>query len=102
MAIDTSTETILVYEPTGTVDSDPSAEITPAPEDFHGLTIGILDNTKQHAREMMELVAEKINERAGGIRVVHRQKQNAAVPAVEADYVWLAKECDVVLTGSGD
>jgi hypothetical protein len=95
------TKTVLVYDPAGVTD-ELNVELASPPSDLAGITVGILDNTKQHAAELMELVAEQLDERFGGIRVVQRRKTNASVPAKAADYAWLEKECDVVLTGSGD
>jgi hypothetical protein len=94
-------DTVLVYDPTGTATIDVQS-VTPLPATLSGLRIGVLENTKQHAAELMEHTADLIAARLNGVRIATVRKENAAVPATPDHYAWLAKECDVVLTGSGD
>lgn len=93
---------VLVHHPAGTGEVAPEITLTPGRANWRGVTVGILDNTKHRAGDIMELMAKRMAERYGEIRIVRTAKENAAVPATESDYAWLAKECDVVLTGSGD
>jgi hypothetical protein len=93
---------ILVHHPAGAAEVPPEVHLNPGRANWGGATVGILDNTKHRAGDLMQIVAERMADRFGDIRIVRTSKENAAVPATESDYAWLANECDVVLTGSGD
>jgi hypothetical protein len=93
--------TVLVYDPAGVAEVV-RTEPNPLPKDLHGITIGILENSKPNAEAVMRGVAAELDRRFGEVTTVVRHKPNPAVPAAASDYEWLARECDVVLTGSGD
>jgi hypothetical protein len=94
-------KTVLVYDPAGTAQVL-LTEPNPFPKSLHGITIGILENSKPNARELMCGVAAELDRRFVGVKTVVRKKPTPAVAATPSDYEWLARECDVVLTGSGD
>ncbi|MFQ5520366.1 MAG: hypothetical protein ACE5FK_03110 [Candidatus Methylomirabilia bacterium] len=76
---------------------------TPAvPSQLRGRTVGFLDNTKANFDRLVEQMAALLSERLGVGRVVHRKKANAASPASPEILAELAKECDVVFSGSAD
>ena len=88
---------------------DPVAEahppsIAPAARglDLRGKRLGLLDNSKPNARELLEALASSLAERYELARVVVRTKPTMSVPATEPMLESLAAECDVVITGSGD
>lgn len=93
---------VRVHHPAGTAEVPAAVQLNPGRLHWHGATVGILHNTKHRADDLMQMMAERMDKRYGDIRILRATKDNAAVPANESDYAWLAKECDVILTGSGD
>jgi hypothetical protein len=92
---------ITVLSPVG----EPRAAATaiPAlPGDLSGLTVGFLDNTKHNFDRLVSGMSEVLKERFGVERVVHIRKANASTGAAPEIIEAMAKECDVVFSGSAD
>ena len=69
---------------------------------LEGKTIGILDNGKLNAIEMLREVATLFEQRHGcTIKGVYH-KSNASAPAPKNTLVTAAKEVDFLITGLGD
>ena len=93
--------TLEVLSPVG--DLRTSATAIPAlPGDLAGLTVGFLDNTKHNFDRLVEELGGLLKERFGVARIVHRKKANAATAAAPDIVQAMAKECDLVFTGSAD
>jgi len=90
-----------VYDPTA---SGPQRTLyRPAPlASLEGKTIGVLENGKLNAREMLQEVAVLFEERHGcSVRAIY-SKQNASAPAPAAILAKAVEEVDFLLTGLGD
>ena len=72
------------------------------PTDLRGLTVGFLDNTKHNFDRLVTGIGEALKERHGVKRVVIRRKANAATGAAHSIIEEMAKECDLVFSGSAD
>jgi hypothetical protein len=93
--------TIRVLSPVG--ETRTSGVTVPAlPRDLGGRTVGFLDNTKPNFDRLVGEMAELLRTRFGVRQVIHRKKANAATPAPPDMVAELAKQCDVVFTGSAD
>jgi len=69
---------------------------------LEGKTIGVLENGKLNAAEMLDEVALLFKERHGcTIRAVY-SKSNASAPAPSETLARAAKEVDLLITGLGD
>ena len=89
-----------IHTPAGAV-APPDAATAAPPAGLDGLRIGILDNTKPNAGLLLGRLADRIAERTGAeVRLV--ETKNAALPAPDDGLARLAKEVEVVLTGSAD
>lgn len=97
----------LVHDPEGPLDvpvAVPRADVRDGGE----LVIGVLDNGKPNAGLLLQTIAALMGDRLPDSRVVIASKfgdgDGAAAmrPVVPEKLAWLIKECDVVLTGSGD
>jgi hypothetical protein len=64
-------------------------------------TIGFFSNSKQHAAEIEEAMANVLVKRYG-IEARYYRKPNASVPGTKELIMNIATECDAVVTGSGD
>ena len=88
---------------------DPTA---PAPEalkdlrrtlsDLSGKTIGFIDNAKPNFNFLVDDIAALLTERHGIKAVIKRAKRGASMPAAPEVIDEMARECDLVITGSGD
>ena len=67
-----------------------------------GLRLGILENGKLNAEEMLNEVAQLFVQRNGCIIQSLASKRNASAPAPGNTLVKLAPEVDFLLTGLGD
>ena len=92
---------ISVLSPVGELRAAETAVPTP-PVGLRGLTVGFLDNTKHNFDRLVEGIGPILKERFGVSRIVHVKKANAASPAAPEIIATLAKECDLVFTGSAD
>ena len=90
-----------LYDPTS---SGPERHLSRAPAltALQGQTIGILENGKLNAREMLHEIAVLFEQRQGcTIRAVYA-KSNASAPAPAATLAKAAQEVDFLITGLGD
>ncbi len=92
--------TVQLMRPDGTV-VQPPHHLAPARSTLAGARIGVLDNLKPNAGLLMTTVAEQLATRAGGPPPLVLTK-NAAHPAPAEHLERLAKEVDLVITGSAD
>ena len=67
-----------------------------------GLRIGILENGKLNAEEMLNEVAALFVERNGCVVRTLASKKNASAPAPGNTLVTVAQEVDFLITGLGD
>ncbi|HYC45283.1 MAG TPA: hypothetical protein VED01_07315 [Burkholderiales bacterium] len=67
-----------------------------------GKVVGFIDNAKPNFDLLAADLGELLKTKYGIARVVTRRKPSASVPAKPEVIDELAKECDVVITGSGD
>jgi hypothetical protein len=93
--------TITVLSPVGELRTA-TLPLPSLPRGLRGLTVGFLDNTKPNFDRLVEGMGAILRERFGVKQVVHRKKANASTPAPPELIHALAKDCDLVLAGSGD
>lgn len=86
---------------------DPTAEVVVAraerairPEKF--TTVGLVDNGKANAAELLKKVADRLAEKHPGLQFKYYRKPELSKPAPPALLDQLAAECDVALVGIGD
>jgi hypothetical protein len=79
-----------------------TTDVPALPGDLRGMTIGFLDNTKHNFDRLVEGMGAVLVDRFGAARVVHVRKANAATGAAPEIIAAIAKECDLVFSGSAD
>jgi hypothetical protein len=90
-----------LYDPTSSIPARQSRRAA-ALAALEGKTIGILENGKLNAREMLGEIAALFEERHGcTLRAVY-SKSNASAPAPAATLAQAAREVDFLITGLGD
>lgn len=102
MAAETATSRIVYCLNPTAVPKGKDRPVSARPADLKSKTIGVLWNTKPNANVLMLEMANLLAARFPGARVVMRTKayvsQSAGKPLLDE----MARECDVVLTGTGD
>lgn len=92
-----------VIDPTGaSADGSPGLPLAERPGSLRGLTVGLLDNAKQNARELLDSLAALLKEQYEvGETIVYRKENNTAPVAPEL-LRSMKEQCDVVITAVGD
>lgn len=83
----------------------PDSAGPPRVADLAGLRVGLLENTKRHAAEVLDAVgAALVTLRPGHqpLQLTRLTKENFAMPLAEGLVEQLVRDCDVVVIGVGD
>ncbi len=76
--------------------------LVPRPSSLAGKRVGLLDNTKPGAEEILRRVGELLVERYGVGAPLLRVKPSSAAGVPEPIAVELAERCHLIITGVGD
>src|ERR1700722_8839662 len=95
------TDAMQLYAPTSTAPKR-KAFRAPALATIDGMRIGVLENGKLNAEEMLNEVAQLFVQRNGCTIRTLASKSNASAPAPGTTLVKVAQEVDFLLTGLGD
>ncbi len=79
-----------------------NARLARRPETLNGKRLGLLDNHKRNAAELLEHVQELLSQRYELAGVVKRSKPDVSRPCPEETVKELAAGCDVLITAIGD
>ena len=90
-----------LYAPTSTTPKRKSVR-APKLAKLDGLRIGVLENGKLNAEEMLNEVARLFVERHGCTVRTLAHKSNASAPAPAATLTKVAQDVDFLITGLGD
>lgn len=94
---------------TGLVVLDPTSAPLPVnarmarrPETLNGKVLGLLDNHKRNAAELLDYVHAFISQRYELAGMVRRSKPDVSRPCPQETVNDLAAQCDVLVTAIGD
>jgi hypothetical protein len=76
--------------------------LAPRLSSLRGKRVGLLDNSKSKADNMLDTVAAILNARYSFTNIVHHRKPSASKPAAPEAIEELATTCDLVIVGVGD
>lgn len=96
-----SAESSLVFDPTSPSYSVAREAAAPL-GDLRGKVVGFIDNSKPNFEHLAADLNALLLSRYGAARVVMRRKRSASMSAGATVLDELARECDLVITGSGD
>lgn len=89
--------------------SESAGSVPPRVAELSGLRVGLLENTKRHAAELLDavgaaLAAPRPDQQPSGrpMELIRHTKANFAMPLAEDLVEQLVQECDVVVIGVGD
>ena len=100
MVVDIRSQLLLV-DPT----TQPTiAEFNGAPRlrDLTNKRVGLIDDSKVNAKELLDEVASLLDERFGVASIKYHRKPSSSKPADPSVIQEMAKECDYVIVGVGD
>lgn len=67
-----------------------------------GKVVGFIDNSKPNFNFLVDDLAELLMARHGVAAVIRHRKLSASIPAPEDILLDVRRQCDLVITGSGD
>ena len=101
MVVEPKSRTITVMDPRAeAVHVDASR--APRPDSLHGKVIGLLDNSKANADNLLRLVADLLKERFEIKDVIFAAKPDSSRPAPVETVESLARESDFAIVAVGD
>ena len=74
----------------------------PRLRDLKGLTLGLIDDSKPNAKELLDEIASLLEDRFETRVGMYHRKPSASKPADPAAVAEMAKECDYVIVAVGD
>ena len=90
-----------VFDPTTSSEQE-VINFAPRPQDFKGLKVGLVDNTKYNSRVLLEKTAERLTAKYG-MEMVHLDtKQSASHHLEEGAVKEFKTKADFVIAGIGD
>lgn len=69
---------------------------------LQGKVVGFIDNSKPNFNLLADDLGELLMSKYGVVRVVRHRKPTASVSATREVFADIRKQCDLVITGSGD
>lgn len=94
--------TLTLFDPTAPRRKAAAIAAGPAFTSLSGAVIGFIDNAKPNFEYLVDDLAEILKSDYGVARVIKRKKRSASVPAPEEMLTELTRDCDLIITGSGD
>jgi hypothetical protein len=78
------------------------SHLAPRLASLAGKRVGLLDNSKARAGQMLDAIADVLHRQYGFADIVRRRKPSASKPADPKVIDELARTCDLVIVGVGD
>ena len=100
MATETGRRLLLVDPTTQPTATDFSG--APRLRDLFNKRVGLIDNSKPNAKELLEEVTSLLGERFGVGSVNYHRKPSASKPAAPEVISEMIRDCDYVIAGVGD
>jgi hypothetical protein len=94
-------DTVVVLDPTAAA-GQPPQKLRRSVDTLEGKIVGFIDNAKPNFNYLVEELSGILSTRYGARAVVTRRKRGASLPAPAEMVSDIARECDLVITGSGD
>lgn len=99
MAIETSRQHMVVDPTTEAI--VPGFEMAPRLSSLANLRIGLIDDSKENAKELLDEITGLLRERHGVASVEYHAKPSASKPADPQVITDMARDCDYVVVAIG-
>ena len=96
------TATMTVLDPVAPAGIAQSGRAFRPLESLQGKVVGFIDNSKPNFNFLVDDLATLLTTKYGVARVVRHRKPTASVSASREIFADIQKQCDLVITGSGD
>ena len=90
-----------VFDPTTSSEQE-EINYVPRPQNFEGLKVGLVDNTKYNSRVLLEKIAERLQSKYNMEMVHIDTKQSASHHVTEQAVKEFKTKADFVIAGIGD
>ncbi len=90
-----------VFDPTTSSEQE-DINYVPRPQNFEGLKVGLVDNTKYNSRVLLEKIAERLQSKYNMEMVHIDTKQSASHHVTEQAVKEFKTKADFVIAGIGD
>ena len=94
-------EMIIVLDPTASTGKEPQ-KLRRSIDKLEGKVIGFIDNAKPNFHYLVDDLAEVLTSTYDVRSIVKHRKRGASIPAPVEMVNEISKQCDLVITGSGD
>jgi hypothetical protein len=91
-----------LLDPTGMDERTTDGTLAPRPTSLRGITVGLLDNTKVNATELLRGIGHDLANRYGAVDTRLYTKDYFGTPVKDELLGQIAEECDVLVTAVGD
>jgi hypothetical protein len=95
------TTNAMIFEPTAAARNAPQTSRRVL-DRLAGKVVGFIDNVKPNFHFLVDDLGALLIEKYGVAAVIKRRKRTASVPAPAETIADVARQCDLVITGSGD
>ncbi len=95
-------ETIAILDPEAPAGVAAAGQVFRPLASLQGKVVGFIDNSKPNFNLLADDLATLLTSKYGVSRVVRHRKPTASVPASREVFADIQKQCDLVITGSGD
>ena len=89
-----------IFDPTISAEQE-AFSYAARPEDLHGRTVGLVENTKFNSEAILRKIAERLDERYK-VKLVHVDHKQSSSHSVSEEALAKLKAADFVLAGVGD
>jgi len=94
--------TITILDPAAPAGIAAAQRVFKPLETLQGKVVGFIDNSKPNFNFLADDLTELLKSKYGVARAVRHRKPTASVSASRKVFADIQKECDLVITGSGD
>ena len=101
MVTETAKTRMVILNPTSPP-LEVDARLATRPLDLNGKVLGLLNNSKLNASNLLDEVGELLSQRYEFAKVIKGSKPNASTPCPEHIVKEFAASCDVLVTSNGD
>ena len=77
-------------------------QYAPRLRDLRGKRVGIIDDSKRNARQLLEAIYDELNAQYGFASLQYHRKPSASRPVEPAVLEEMRQKCDLIIVGIGD
>lgn len=95
-------QTVRVVDPITEPTAASGFAYAPRLRDLRGKRVGIIDDSKRNARELLEAIYDELNGEFGFAGLFYHRKPSSSLVVAPAVLAEMTEQCDFVIVGIGD